>query len=137
MKKNKIILSIVYAVYALLCLPGCLWFEKLYKMAVDLLNTTYDPNCRWLNIVSMLALGMLWGGEHWLARKAEKPVVLVIRILSIAVMVLWSLELLLIFVLPKSLTFVWMSPTFAVPALLGIQLISTVELMLVKKKDAA
>ncbi|MBE6970813.1 MAG: hypothetical protein E7446_01675 [Ruminococcaceae bacterium] len=135
--KKKTLLSVVYAGYVLFCLAACLladriylaeWFKTLNDMSV---GYTWFPQGN----LALFILGALWVGEHWLATQVNKPVLITMRIFSLLVMALWMLEILLIYIPPKIISLEWAAPTRALPALMGMQIASTVFLLVRKSPN--
>ena len=132
--KKKHILTLVYAICGLLCLAVCLWAENVAFWAKNMVYQEWNINYDWLQMAALAALGIVWGGEHCLAKQADKKVVAAVRILQIAALLKWSAW--------------WWEPLFpadfplpnisaaAIWLLLGLQLFSTVELLVKKPKSA-
>ena len=133
--KKKHILTLVYAICGSLCLAACLWAAKASLWAHSMTSTSFDISYMWLELAPMAVLGIVWGGEHCLAKLADKKVVAAVRILQIVMLVLWSLDWLW-GCLPKGLSMWDLSAFGYVIAwlLLGLQLFSTVELLVKKPK---
>lgn len=133
--KKKHILTLVYAIYGLLCLAACLWAAKECLWAHNMTGASFDISYMWFELAPMAVLGIVWGGEHCLAKMADKKAA--VRILQIVVLVLWSLDWLW-GLLPKGLS-MWDLSAFGyviIWLLLGLQLFSTMELLVKKPKSA-
>ena len=135
--KKKTNLSVVYAGYVLLCLAACILADRIYlaewfKVIDDFsVNHSYFP---WGNL-ALFVLGALWAGEHRLASQVSKPVLIAVRLFSLLVMALWMLEILLIYLPPKIISFEGANPVRALPALMGMQIASTVFLLVRKSPN--
>ena len=131
---KKQILTVVYAIYGLLCLAACVWTESAALWALNMALETGEVDYFWLALVPMAALGLAWGGEHCLAKMADKKVVAAVRILQIVMLLKWSAWW---WEPVSSVEFLDLSfSKVAISPLLGLQIFSTVELLVKKPKSA-
>lgn len=132
MKKN--LFTITYVIYGLVCLAACLWAEKAAFWAKSMAGDLWNPNYYIAAAAFLALLGVAWAGEHCLAKMADKKAAVAVRILQIVVLAIWSVTLWKGPVLPQTL----IPRGYGIPAiwlLLGLQLFSTVELLVKKPKS--
>ena len=134
MKKT---IHIIYPLYAAVCLAACLVAERVYQLARNLaLDFDSTTASLWLMFLPIFLLGSLWALEHLLAVRAGKTVFLVTRLVSMAVLLVWTLYTMYVpITLPEWFHPIGYAPYVIIWFLLGWLLVSTVAL-LAKKKDA-
>lgn len=135
--KKKTILPVIYAGYVLLCLAACLLADRIHL--AEWLKIMHDTSVSYTwfpqGNLAIFVLGALWAGEHQLAARVNKPVLITMRVFSLLVMALWMLEILLIYMPPKIISFEGAHPVRALPALMGMQIASTVFLLMKKPQN--
>lgn len=133
----KKLIHILYPLYAAVCLAACLAAERVYQwarnLALDFMSITASL---WLMFLPILLLGILWAVEHLLAARVGKRVLLVTRLVTMAVLLVWTLYTMYVpITLPEWFHPIGYAPYVIVWFLLGWLIVSTIAL-LVKKKDA-
>ena len=138
----KKLTHIIYPLYAAVCLAACLAAERVYQLAryravaPDAMTTHSADTYVWLEFLPLFLLGSLWALEHLLAARAGKTVFLVTRLVSMAVLLVWTLYTMYVpITLPEWFHPIGYAPYVIIWFLLGWLLVSTVAL-LAKKKDA-
>ena len=138
----KKLIPIIYPLYATVCLAACLVAERMYQwarnraVAPDAMTAHSAATYVWLELLPILLLGSLWAAEHLLAARVGKTVFLVTRLVTMAVLLVWSLRVMLLPInLPEWFRPIGASPALIIWFLLGWLIVSTIAL-LVKKKDA-
>ena len=133
----KKLIHILYPLYAAVCLAACLATERVYQWARNLaLNFMSITASLWLMFLPIFLLGILWAAEQLLAARVGKRVLLVTRLVTMAVLLVWTLYTMYVpITLPEWFHPIGYAPYVIVWFLLGWLIVSTIAL-LVKKKDA-
>ncbi|MBE6918710.1 MAG: hypothetical protein E7469_03375 [Ruminococcaceae bacterium] len=133
----KKLIHILYPLYAAVCLAACLAAERVYQWARNLaLNFMSITASLWLMFLPIFLLGILWAAEQLLAARVGKRVLLVTRLVTMAVLLVWTLYTMYVpITLPEWFHPIGYAPYVIVWFLLGWLIVSTIAL-LVKKKDA-
>ena len=133
----KKLIPILYPLYAAVCLAACLAAERVYQWARNLaLNFMSITASLWLMFLPIFLLGILWAAEHLLAVRVGKRVLLVTRLVTMVVLLVWTLYTMYVpITLPEWFHPIGYAPYVIIWFLLGWLIVSTIAL-LVKKKDA-
>ena len=133
----KKLIHIIYPLYAAVCLAACLAAERVYQRARNLALAPESITASlWLMCLPILLLGSLWALEHLLAARVGKTVFLVTRLVTMAVLLVWTLYTMYVpITLPEWFHPIGYAPYVIIWFLLGWLIVSTVAL-LAKKKGA-
>ena len=138
----KKLIHILYPLYAAVCLAACLAAERVYQwarnraVAPDAMTAESTATYLWLMFLPIFLLGSLWALEHLMAVRVGKTVFLVTRLVTMAVLLVWTLYTMYVpITLPEWFHPIGYAPYVIIWFLLGWLIVSTIAL-LVKKKGA-